>query len=157
MFHGALSHHADSKQSKNHKQRLKTKQSKQQKAKTKHTHTNTHTHTHTAKSISKNLKTRQSKRHTHARTHTHAHTRTHTHIWTKKKGRQGQFLAAFSTTQQHASASQGWIFRDNCTCCLSEIQVADQTCYPIQSQHTDVKPTSPSIDTVMPGTPQGSH
>ena len=30
-------------------------------------------------------------------------------------------------SQQHASASQGRIFSDNCTCCHTEIEVSDQT------------------------------
>ena len=31
------------------------------------------------------------------------------------------------TSQQHASVSQGWICSDNCTCCHTEMEVADQT------------------------------
>ena len=33
-----------------------------------------------------------------------------------------------STSQQHASVSQGEICSDDCTCCHTEIEVADQTC-----------------------------
>ena len=55
------------------------------------------------------------------------------------------------TSKQHASASQGPICSDNFTCCHTEIQVADQTFYLIQSQYTDTGPTSPSADPVTPG------
>ena len=53
--------------------------------------------------------------------------------------------------------SQGRSCTDKCTCCLTEIEVADQTSYLIQSQYTDTGPTSPSADPVMPGAWQGSH
>ena len=61
------------------------------------------------------------------------------------------------TSQQHASVSQGRICSDNCTCCHTEIEVADQTFYLAQSQDTDTRPTSPSADPVTPGAWQGSH
>ena len=61
------------------------------------------------------------------------------------------------TSQQHASVSQGRICSDNCTCCHTEIQVADQTFYHTQSQYTDTGPTSPSADLITPGAWQGSH
>ena len=32
-------------------------------------------------------------------------------------------------SQHHANVSQGRIYFDNCTCCLAEIEDADQTCY----------------------------
>ena len=48
-----------------------------------------------------------------------------------------------STSQQHASLSQEQISSDDCTCCHTEIQVADQTFYLTQSQYTDTGPTSP--------------
>ena len=67
------------------------------------------------------------------------------------------FSVACLTFQQHASVSQGWICSDNCTCCHTEIEVADQTFYLIQSQCTDIRPTSPSADPVTPGAWQGSH
>ena len=60
-------------------------------------------------------------------------------------------------SQQQASVSQGWICSDNFTCCLTEIEAADQTFYLTQSQYTDTRPTSPSADPIMPGTWQGSH
>ena len=50
-------------------------------------------------------------------------------------------LVACLTSQQHASVSQGRIYLDNCTCCHTEIQVADQTFYLTQSQYTDAGPT----------------
>ena len=55
------------------------------------------------------------------------------------------------TSQQHASVPQGWICSDNCTCCHTEIEVADQIFYLTQSQYTDTGPTSPSADHVTPG------
>ena len=61
------------------------------------------------------------------------------------------------TSQQHASVSQGQIWSDNCMCCHTEIEAADQTFYFTQSQYTDIWPTSPSADPTMPGTWQGSH
>ena len=61
------------------------------------------------------------------------------------------------TSQQHASVSQGWICSDKFTCCHTEIEVADQTFYLIQSQYTDTGPTSPSADPITPGAWQGNH
>ena len=60
-------------------------------------------------------------------------------------------------SQQHASVSQGWICSDNFTCCLTEIEVADQTFHLTQSQYADTRPSSPSTDPVTPGAWQGSH
>ena len=61
------------------------------------------------------------------------------------------------TSQQHASVSQGRICSDNFTCCHTEIEVADQNFYLIQSQYTDTRLTSPSTDPITPGAWQGSH
>ena len=61
------------------------------------------------------------------------------------------------TSLQQASVSQGRICSDNFTCCHTEIQVADQTFYLTQSQHTDTGPTSPSADPITPDAWQGSH
>ena len=47
-------------------------------------------------------------------------------------------------SKQHASGSKGSICLDNCMCCHTMIQVADQTCYLTQSQYSDTKPTSPT-------------
>ena len=60
-------------------------------------------------------------------------------------------------SQQHASFSQGWICSDNCTCCNTETEVADQTFYLTQSQYTDTRPTGPNADPITPGAWQGSH
>ena len=60
-------------------------------------------------------------------------------------------------SQQHASVSQGWIYSDNCMCCHTEIEVADQTFHLTRSQYTDTGPTSPSSDPITPGAWQGSH
>ena len=60
------------------------------------------------------------------------------------------------TSKQHASVSQGRICT-NFTCCHTEIEVADQTFYLTQSLYTDIRPTSPSADPIMPGAWKGSH
>ena len=57
----------------------------------------------------------------------------------------------------YPSVSQGRICSDNCTCCHTEIEVADQTFHLTQSQYTDTGPTSPRTDPITPGTWQGSH
>ena len=61
------------------------------------------------------------------------------------------------TSQQHASVSQGRICSDSCTCCHTEIEIADPTFYLTQSQYTDTGATSPSADLVTPDAWQGSH
>ena len=66
-------------------------------------------------------------------------------------------LVGCLTSQQHASVSQGRSCSDNCTCCHTEMKVADQTFYLTQSQYTDTGPTSPSADPIKPGAWQGSH
>ena len=66
-------------------------------------------------------------------------------------------LVGCLTSQQQASVSQGRICSDNCTCCHTEIEVADPTFYLTQSQYTDTRPTSPSADPITPGAWQGSH
>ena len=65
------------------------------------------------------------------------------------------FVGCF-TSQQHDTVSQGQICSDGCTCCHTEIEVADQTCYLTQLQHTDTGQTSPSTDPVSPSTWQGT-
>ena len=67
------------------------------------------------------------------------------------------FFVGCLTSQQHASVSQGRICSDNCTCCHTEIEVADQTFHLTQSQYTATGPTSPSADPITPGAWQGSH
>ena len=59
--------------------------------------------------------------------------------------------------QQHASVSQEQICPDSCTCCSSEIEVADQTFCLTQSQYTYTGPNNPSADPVTPGVWQGSQ
>ena len=66
-------------------------------------------------------------------------------------------LAGCLTSQQQASVSQGRSCSDNCTCCHTEIEVADQTFHLTQSLYTDTGPTSPSADPITPGAWQGSH
>ena len=62
-----------------------------------------------------------------------------------------------STFWKHASVSQGRICMNNCTCCHTDTQVADQTWYLTQSQYTDTGLTSPSSDLMTRGTWQDSH
>ena len=45
-------------------------------------------------------------------------------------------LVGCLTSQQHARVSRERICSDNCTCCPTEIEVADRTCYLTQSQYT---------------------
>ena len=66
-------------------------------------------------------------------------------------------LVGCLTSQQHDNVSQERICSDNCTCCHSEIEVANQTFYLIQSQYTDIGPTSPNTDPRTPGAWQGWH
>ena len=61
------------------------------------------------------------------------------------------------TSQQYASVSQGQIYLDNCMCCHTELEVADQTFHLSQSQYTDTGLTSPSADPITPEAWQGSH
>ena len=60
-------------------------------------------------------------------------------------------------SQLHASVSQGRICSDKCTCCHTEMEVADQTFCLTKSQYTDTGPTSPSADLLTPDAWQGSH
>ena len=69
---------------------------------------------------------------------------------------QGEYTLT-NTSQQHASVCQGWICLDNCTCCHTETEVADQTCYRTQSQYTDIWPTSPNTDPIAPVTRKVCH
>ena len=55
------------------------------------------------------------------------------------------------TSKQHASVSQGRICCDSCTCCYTEIEVADQTFYLTQSRYTGTEPASPIADPKTPG------
>ena len=72
--------------------------------------------------------------------------------------KRGQLLfVGCLTPRQHASVFQGRICSDNCTCCHTEIEVADPTFYLTQSQYTDTEQTSPSADHMTPGAWQGSH
>ena len=61
------------------------------------------------------------------------------------------------TSQQHASVSQGRICSDSFTCCHTEIEIADQIFHLTQSQYIDTGSTSPSTDSITPGSWQGSH
>ena len=61
------------------------------------------------------------------------------------------------TYQQHTTVSHGRICSENCTCCYTEIEIADQTFHLTQSHYTDTVPTSPSTDPRTPGAWQGSY
>ena len=77
----------------------------------------------------------------------------------REQGRKGFvcWLVGCLTSQQHASVSHGRICSDDCMCCHTEIEVADQTVYFTQSQYTDTGPASPSTDPITPGARQGTH
>ena len=66
-------------------------------------------------------------------------------------------MVACIYSQQHARVSQGQICSGKCTCCHTEIEVADQTFYITQSQYIDTGSTCPSADPITPGAWQGSH
>ena len=76
---------------------------------------------------------------------------------TARRRSQRSWLVGCLTSQQQASVSQGRICSDHCTCCHTEIQVADQTFYLTQSQYIDTRPTSPSADPRTPGAWQGGY
>ena len=63
----------------------------------------------------------------------------------------------FLASRQQACVSQGRICSDKCTCCHTEVKVADQTFYLTQSQYTDNVPSSPSADPRTPGAWQCKH
>ena len=75
--------------------------------------------------------------------------------WTNRSLRHSLFVGCL-TSQQHASVSQGRICSDNCKCCHTEIEAADQTFYLNQSHYADTGPTSPCADPITPGAWQGS-
>ena len=79
------------------------------------------------------------------------------HQWQQGTRRLVCLLVGCLKSQQHASVSQGRICSDSCTCCHTEIEVADQSFYLTQSQYTDTGPTSPSDEPVTPDTWQSSH
>ena len=55
-------------------------------------------------------------------------------------------LLAVLTSQQCARVSQGSICSDKCTCCHTEMDVADKTFCLTQSQHADTRPTRLTTD-----------
>ena len=63
-------------------------------------------------------------------------------------------------TAQHPSnkqrACQGQIYADSCMCCHTEIEFAGQVCFFTWSLYADTRPTSISIDSIVPGIWQGS-
>ena len=54
-------------------------------------------------------------------------------------------LVACLTSQQHASIFQERICSDKCTCCHTEVEVADQIFYLTQSRYADTVPANFSI------------
>ena len=95
--------------------------------------------------------------HTHTGAHTPASTLAFAHkdtkIWTDGgAGGGGSVLVACSCvgwllacimSQQHASVCQGRICSDNCACCHTEIEVADQTFYLTVSVEDTGRPVPP--------------
>ena len=70
----------------------------------------------------------------------------------------GVFFVGCLTSQQHACVSQGRICSDNnCACCDTEAEAADQTFYLTQPRYTDTGLTSHSADPITPGALHGSH
>ena len=65
------------------------------------------------------------------------------------------FVGWVLTSHHHTSVSQGWICSDDCTCCDTRIEIADQSFYFTLSQYTDTGPASPSADLITPGARQG--
>ena len=59
------------------------------------------------------------------------------------------WLAAY--VLQHASVLQWRICLDYFTCCHSQTEAEDQTCYLTKSFSADIGPTSPSTDPLTPG------
>ena len=61
-------------------------------------------------------------------------------------------LVSCLMSKQHASVSQGQICSENCTCCHTKRDNADQIRYRVQSQYTDSSgQTIPSTDSVTSG------
>ena len=67
----------------------------------------------------------------------------------KKRCPVGCLLVACFPLQLHAIVSQGRLFSDNCTCCHTDTEAADQTCF--LTMYTDTGPTGPSSDPITPG------
>ena len=55
-------------------------------------------------------------------------------------------MVGYLTSQQHASVSHGRVCSDNCTCCHTEVEVADQTFYLTQSRYINTGRTSLSAE-----------
>ena len=70
-----------------------------------------------------------------------------------KRGWKTELFPSCFTSQRHAKC----IHSDNCTCCHTDREGADQTCNLTQSQYTNTGPDSPCIDRVTPDAWQGSH
>ena len=60
-------------------------------------------------------------------------------------------------SQQRTSVYQWQIHSYNCTCCHTETKATDQTLHFTQSQYSNTRPTSTSIDLINPGIWQGNH
>ena len=59
-----------------------------------------------------------------------------------------QFLSRF-TSMQHAKSTSSTNLL-NLTCCHTEVEDEDQTCYLTESQYTDPRPTIPKADFLTP-------
>ena len=57
-------------------------------------------------------------------------------------------LLACLTSQQHASVPQGQICSDSCTCCHTDIEVADHIFHITRTQYNDTRPTNINAEPV---------
>ena len=57
----------------------------------------------------------------------------------------------------NANLSAGQVCSDNGTCCHTQTEAADQTCYLTLSQYVDTKPASLNVDPMMPGAWKGGY
>ena len=55
-------------------------------------------------------------------------------------------LSSGMSYEEHNTLTQARTWEGNCTCYHTEMETVDKTCYVTNAQHTDSRPTSPSID-----------
>ena len=79
----------------------------------------------------------------------------HLHWMFKNKAAKLLFVG-YLTSQKHASVSHERICSDD-TCCCTEIEGVDQTCYLTQARYTGAGLTSPNTDPMTLDTWQDSH
>ena len=69
----------------------------------------------------------------------------------------GNSWTGSATCHMLACLRDGSACLDSCTYCHTEIDASDQACFLTQSQWTDTRPASLSIDPITSGAWQGSH